>query len=203
LDEIKKQHSKNYIHVYNEITLLKRKLHKAHHDDSVYASKIKKDRVADFNKTIVDVHEIRKRTVSNIQEAISVKDVVSDISRVEKRAQNKGEKHYYPDLPKSLETNFGQNENDEEELSWMENDYSRFMESLNSNKDQWMVKYYPEIKSAVQYNMEHGLWEPKLNLVTTIYDHNSTFNKIIDLEVSQDSKYFISIANSKLKIKYL
>ena len=46
-------------------------------------------------------------------------------------------------------------------------------------------------------NMDHCLWEPEGKLVNTIYNFNNYTNKIIDLDVSQDSKYFASISESK------
>lgn len=71
------------------------------------------------------------------------------------------------------------------------------MESLNANKDQCLVKYSPEIKSTVKYRFDQQSWEPEGNLVSTIYDYSNTFNKISGLDVSQDSKYFVTTSSSK------
>lgn len=113
LDMSKRQHSKRHIDVYNEIMLLKKKLYKAHFDDPVYSCKIKKEKVAEFSKTIIDVHGKRNRTLSNVNEAVSSVNLVDEIAKVQKKAQDKGDKHFYPDLSKNLDNNFGQNMNDD------------------------------------------------------------------------------------------
>src|SRR5690606_11199385 len=101
--------SKRHIYVYNELTLLKKKLQKAHITDSVYESKIKSEKVANFSKTIPDVSVARKRTVSNVNETTSIAQVETDLDNQRIKAQNRGAKHYYPDGKKAPEDNFGLN----------------------------------------------------------------------------------------------
>ena len=197
MDELKLLDSKRHIYLYNELTLLKKKLHKMHYNDSVYDSKIRKENVAEFSKTIIDVHGPRKRTVSNVNEALPHHNFVDNLAKQKSRAQNRGDKRYYPDGAKNIDENFGLNSNDDPDASLVENDKHRFTESLNANRDQCLVKYNPDIKSAVKYKIEQGLWQPKGKLVTTIYDHSNMVNKVVGLDVSQDSKYFLTTSNSK------
>lgn len=204
MEELKLLDSKRHIYLYNDLTLLKKKLHKMHYNDSVYDSKIRKENVAEFSKTITDIHGTRKRTVSNVNEGVLHRNFVDNLEKQKTRAQNRGDRRYYPDIAKNIDENFGLNSNDDPDVSLVENDKHRFAESLNANRDQCLVKYYPDIKSTVKYKIEQGLWQPKGKLVTTIYDHSNMASKVVGLDVSQDSKYFLTTFNSKsISINYV
>lgn len=58
---------------------------------------------------------------------------------------------------------------------------------------------YSNYKSQSK-SMDTLLWEPQGTLVNTLYNFKNYTNKILDLDVAQDSKYFTSISESKSQV---
>ena len=193
-----KSKTKEHILIYNEMKLLKKKLKIMNYPDTVYDFKIKKDQISSLSKSIQEMSGYRKRAKSNADDVVLKQNLVEKMQLDVTRCQRRRDQHYYPDVVKRQENNFGLNEGDCENLSWIQNDKMRFTESINSNKDQSFIQYYISMKSEDNYKIEDGIWEPKGNLVWTLYDESSTFSRIKDLDVSQNSKYFVSISPSKI-----
>lgn len=97
-----------------------------HFQDSVYDSKISKDHVSDFSKTIVNYSGSRKRALSNVNETHDTKAALDRVKISTAKAQSRGDLHYYPDTKLTPKDNFGLNSYDREELSMIENDKQRF-----------------------------------------------------------------------------
>lgn len=174
----------------------KKNIQKRHIADSVYESKIDKETVSYFSKTVGEYQGQRRRALSNVDDSKSKVNIPQELEKQKIRCQNRGERYYYPDTAKSSEDNFGLNATDDDSASVYEDDKAKFHESLNTNKEQSMIHYREDIRSYFKYKSDFGLWEPKGNLVSTIYDHGN-FSKIIDLDVSQDSKYFVTTSQSE------
>lgn len=188
---------KDHIVAYNEMKKLKKKLKVMNYPDSVYDFKIRKDQITSLSKSIQEMSGYRKRTKSNADDALLEQNLFDKMQLDITKSQRRRDQCYYADLPKKSKDNFGLNEGDWESLSLIQNDKMRFAESINSNKDQSFIQYYTSMKYEDKYKIEDGIWEPKGNLVWTLYDESSAFpSKIKDLDVSQNSKYFISISSS-------
>ena len=192
-----KPKTKDSILAYNDLKLLKKKLKAMNFADNVYEWKIKKDQIPYYSKAIQDITGYRKRTKSNVDDTILKQNLNDKVQYDLAKYQRRSDLHYYPDIAKTSNDNFGLNQNDSEDLSCIQNDRQRFTESMNSNKDQSIIQYYLSMKSDDKYKVEDGFWEPKGNLVNTIYDQNDTFSTINDLDVSQNSKYFVAVSSSK------
>jgi hypothetical protein len=190
--------SKHHIELYNEIELCKKNIHRRYISDSVYESKIDRVKVSYFSKTVGEYQGKRRRALSNADEVKLIVNIPQELDKQKIRSQNRGERHYYPDIAKSPDDNFGLNSTDDDSASVYDDDKAKFHESLNANNEQCMIDYRNDIRSYFKYKQDYGLWEPKGNLVSTIYDHGN-FSKILDLDVSQDSKYFVTTSQSKFK----
>lgn len=116
----------------------KKLLEKNSFTDSVYDSKITKEKASYFSKTISDVYGQRKRAFSHINQGEREIDYENICKKDLKRAQNRGEKWYYPDQNRKFEGEY----HDTGEESLVQQDAERFYESMNSHKEQNMVKYY-------------------------------------------------------------
>mmetsp|Transcript_38770 Transcript_38770/g.38314 ORF Transcript_38770/g.38314 Transcript_38770/m.38314 type:complete len:339 (-) Transcript_38770:1082-2098(-) len=196
----------HHIQNYNEVALYKKELDKNTFTDSVYESKIEKEKVPYFSKTISDVYSQRKRAFSQINTDKEKIDFEKEYRLGLLKSQNKGELYYYPDGPKSSSDNFGINTFDDEREALRDEDISRYYESLNSNKNQGCIKYYiKEFQRDLNFGsqskgMDACLWDPEMTLVNTLYNFNNYTNKILDLDVSQDSRYFTSISEKNIKM---
>jgi len=122
--------------------MYKKDLRKNTFTDSVFESNIDKDKVSYFSKTISDVHGQRKRTVSHLNEANSKVNIEAELKKQVLKSKWKGDLHYYPDLKRKIDDNFGLNALDNDEECLKTEDVNRFYESLNANKDQCLIKYY-------------------------------------------------------------
>lgn len=121
---------------------MKKELEKNRFTDSVYDSKVEREKASYFSKTISDVYSQRKRAFSQVNTDKEKVDFEKEHEMDLLKSQNKGELYYYPDEAKSYDDNFGMNTFDDERESLRDEDISRFFESSNSNKNQGCVKYY-------------------------------------------------------------